>query len=157
MVKEFVAINEDGEITGRYSSIKQAAKEIGVNYNTLVYWYRNFRPHNGSIFILANIYELLTTEERKALFTSPPPNLKTQMKRVRVREKAKVSNHTVSYQVKYGFVSITPCPFHSGTEKPMVGGYQCVRCASFVGKDKQLKQVYCGFNKAAVKGIPSKH
>ena len=63
-------------------------------------------------------------------------------KKIKFVELDRESFQIIPYQVKYGCISITPCP-NRLSPKPLVGGMDCQKCSSFNGIDRYKKEVAC--------------
>ena len=48
----------------------------------------------------------------------------------------------IKYEVKYGHVCVTPCPFLRAP-KPMVGSGLCIKCSRNRGRNKKTHEIAC--------------
>lgn len=52
----------------------------------------------------------------------------------------------VQYEVKHGYICITPCMMVDGIDRPFIGSGKCRECRYFSDIDREKKIVYCRYN-----------
>ena len=143
------AIDENGTVVKEYKSMQEVSDITGVNLSTLFYRFYHLVPSDGLLYILKTSYEKVLQNNLHEIFYSHRNLNKIRMEKS-VKKKV---NHTIKYEVRHKLVCITPCPFSESEDRPKVGSARCVNCSSFVEKNTEAKEVYCGFNQFGFKNI----
>lgn len=158
--KKVLVINEKLEVVTEHNSIKIAAIREKFNYHTFVYYISKGQVKNGVLYVMKNVWESLSDKEKEAMLRPSPDQPRPVIVKPRKSDThSKVANHTLTYDLIGSSICTTPCPFLANkcdSEKPKVGSVNCNRCRYFVSKDKDRRQVKCGYNKTGIKGIITK-
>lgn len=146
------AIDETGSIVKTFKSMQEVSDYTGVKLCTLNYRYYHLVPTDGLLYIQKSSYDDLMKNDIKNIFYS-----RRVINQVReIKSYKKKVNHTIKYEVRHKLVCITPCPFSESEDRPKVGSARCVNCSSFVEKNTETKEVYCGFNQFGFKNFCKK-
>ena len=135
MTKKVVAKNDNGEIVEVFDTVNDAASYFGMKNPTLLYHKRRGHKING---LTVDYLDEHNTRIKKTK-TIIPENYRFEEKEVELdREKYLI----IKYEVKYGRVCITPCPFMDAP-KHMVGSGKCITCSRNRGRKKSTHEIAC--------------
>ena len=132
VAKPVIVKDLDGNLIHRFGSVKEAARHYDVRHANVLYWIRTDYTKNGLVFSFEN-------PEDHAHHT--PYNMYHKLKHTEDVELDREFT-ILKYDIKFGRVSITPCPFRQ-FPKPKVGSGACQACSHFRGRDRRTHEVAC--------------
>lgn len=131
--KPVLECDEDGEVIARYDSVKDVARAKDTSHSNILYWIRSGYMKDGSIYRFEN------PEDEHCAYTY---NTYHKQKDGIPIELDRNQYTILPYEVKFGRICITPCPFKEHP-KPMVGSGNCARCGQFRGRDIANHEIAC--------------
>lgn len=132
MIGGIYTTNENGEIVHEFETVRDAANHFGLHHSTICY-----RVHRGFFFDGLKFHYRMRPTKRECKIKATRCEYKDDDVELD-REKYKI----VPYEVRFGRVSITRCPFKRYPQ-PLVGSGECMRCSSFKGRNKKTHEVAC--------------
>lgn len=132
VAKPVIVTDIDGNFVHRFDSVKDTARHYNVRHANVLYWIRTDYIKNGLVFTFEN-------PKDKAHHT--PYNMYHKVKHTEDVELDREFT-ILKYDVKFGRVSITDCPF-SQYPKPKVGSGASQGCSHFRGRDRRTHEVAC--------------
>lgn len=114
-----------------FDSVTKAAKFFGVTGSALHHRYKKGLVYDGYLIEYSDEAPIAENFVEK---TSKHTLDECELDRERY--------NIIKYEVKYGHICITPCPFLEAP-KPMVGSGKCIRCSRNRGRNRITHEIAC--------------